>query len=190
MNRETRRELVVFVLLLAFGVLGRWAQPAWNFTPLAAIAALGGYYFRSWLPAVLLPWTMLIVSDTMLAPHDNLVAAASVFVITLLPVAMGRAARGAQSWGRVALWAMCGFVPATAFFLVTNFAVWASKSLYAPTLDGLGQCYAYALPFYRTMLAGDVCYVALAAACLGAAHMLDARTLGAEQVANKPSQSR
>ena len=57
MNRETLRDLTIFALLLAFGVLGRWAQPAWNFTPLAAVTALGAFYFRSWLPAVLLPVT-------------------------------------------------------------------------------------------------------------------------------------
>jgi hypothetical protein len=173
MNRDARRELLVFGLLLAFGILGRWAQPAWNFTPLAAVAALGGYYFRNWLPAVLLPVAMLVASDTLLAPHDNWVAAASVYAMTLLPVAMGRATRRSEGWGRAAVWGLCGFVPATAFFLVTNFAVWASKSLYEPTLAGLGECFARALPFYRTMLAGDVCYVSLAVACLAAAQLLE-----------------
>jgi hypothetical protein len=176
MNRETRRELLVFILLLAFGVLGRWAQPAWNFTPLAAVAALGGYYFRNWLPAILLPWAMLVISDALLAPHDNLVAAISVYAMTLLPVALGRAARGREGWQRAALWGMCGFVPATAFFLVTNFAVWATKSLYPATLAGLADCFAKALPFYRTMLAGDVCYVSLAVACLAAAQILERRS--------------
>jgi hypothetical protein len=61
------------------------------------------------------------------------------------------------------------------FFLITNFAVWASKSLYAPTLGGLLDCYVRGLPFYRTMLAGDLCYVALMTACLAAAHMLEPR---------------
>jgi hypothetical protein len=179
MNRETRRELFVFALLAAFGILGRWAQPAWNFTPLAAVAALGGFYFRGWLPALLLPACVLIVSDTLLAPHDNVVAALSVHAMALLPVAMGRAARGRQDWGRAMLWGMCGVIPATAFYLVTNFAVWASKSLYEPTLSGLAECYAMGLPFYRTMLAGDLCYVSLAAACVAAAQLLERRMASA-----------
>lgn len=177
MNRQTLRELLVFSLLLAFGVFGRWAQPTWNFTPLAAVAALGGYYFRHWLPAILLPWTMLAVSDTLLAPHDNLVAALSVYVMALVPAALGRAARGADGWRRVAFVGMCGVAPATAFFVVTNFAVWASKSLYEPTLAGLGECYARAVPFYRTMLAGDVCYVSLAVACVAAAYLWERRAV-------------
>ena len=56
----------------------------------------------------------------------------------------------------MACWGLCGIVPATLFYVVTNFAVWATKSLYAPTFEGLMDCYVQALPFYRTMLAGDV----------------------------------
>ena len=163
----------MFALLVALGVLGRWAEPAWNFTPLAAMAGVGGWYFRSWLPAVLLPWAMLATSDLLLSPHDSPWVQVSVYAMSVLPVVLGRAARNNDGWRRAACWAMCGFVPATLFFVVTNFAVWATKSLYAPTLDGLRLCYVQALPFYRTMLAGDVCYVTLAVACLAAAHMLD-----------------
>jgi hypothetical protein len=182
MNRQSRRELVVFMLLVLFGVLGRWAQPAWNFTPLAAIAAIGGFYFRGWLPAIMVPWTMLAVSDVVLPAHDNLTVRVSVFAMSLLPVVLGRAARNAGGWRRALAWGLCGFVPATAFFLVTNFAVWASKSLYEPTLAGLAECYVRALPFYRTMLAGDICYVALAMACLATAYLLDRRPESLETV--------
>src|SRR5690349_1196893 len=59
MNRTSRQELFVFAALLTFGVLGRWAEPSWNFTPLAAVTALGAFYFRGWLPAVLLPSAVL-----------------------------------------------------------------------------------------------------------------------------------
>jgi hypothetical protein len=181
MNRETRRELLIFTLLLAFGVLGRWAQPAWNFTPLTAVAALGGYCFRGWLPAVLLPWSMLTISDTLLAPHDNLWVPLSVYAMCVLPVALGRAAHGLEGGRRALAWGLCGFVPATCFFIVTNFAVWASKSLYPATASGLAECYARALPFYRIMLAGDVCYVTLAVASLAAAHLLDRRATALER---------
>lgn len=177
MNRDTLRDLTVFALLLAFGVLGRWAQPAWNFTPLAAVTALGAFYFRGWLPAVLLPATMLIVSDFLLPSHDSWQVQVAVHLSAIIPLALGRAARRTDGWRRVACWAMCGFVPATAFFLVTNLAVWTSKSLYAPTVAGLVDCYVKALPFYRTMLAGDVCYMSLLTACLAAAYLLQPRLL-------------
>ncbi|WP_428307339.1 DUF6580 family putative transport protein [Lacipirellula sp.] len=183
MNRETRRDLLIFALLLAFGVVGRWAEPAWNFTPLAAVTALGAFYFRSWLPAILLPSTLLVVSDLMLPSHDAWQVQLSVHLMAIVPLMLGRAARNQEGWRRAAFWGMCGFVPATMFYLVTNFAVWASKSLYAPTVAGLMESYAKALPFYRTMLAGDVCYIALMTGCLAAAHLLQPQ--GLEQLVKR-----
>jgi len=176
MNQESRREAFVFFLLLAFGIIGRWAQPAWNFTPLAAVTAMGAYYFRGWLPAILLPATMLAISDLLLLPHDNWVVPVSVHLMAVVPLALGRAARRSDGFRCAMFWGLCGVVPATAFFFVTNFAVWASKSMYAGTAAGLLDCYVRALPFYRTMLAGDLCYVGLMAACLAAAHLIDQRT--------------
>lgn len=177
MNRESLRELLVFSLLLAFAVVGRWVDHAWNFTPLTAVTALGAFYFRGWWPAVLLPSAVLATSNLLLPAHDSLPVLLAVHVMALAPLALGRRARAAQGWQRAAWWGMCGFVPATAFFLVTNFAVWASKSLYAPTLAGLVDCYIAGLPFYRTMLAGDLCFLSLMTGCLAAAHLMQSRPL-------------
>jgi hypothetical protein len=179
MTRAARQELVVFIVLLAFGVVGRWAEPSWNFTPLAAVTALGAVYFRGLLPAILLPSAVLAISDLALPAHDSWLVQISVHVMSLIPLGLGRAARRTSGWQQIACWGMCGFVPATAFFLVTNLAVWASRSLYAPTLAGLLDCYAHALPFYRTMLAGDVCYVSLMTACLVAARLLEGQPTAA-----------
>jgi hypothetical protein len=179
MSRDSLRELLVFTLLVILGALGRQPElhPAWNFTPLAAATALGAYYFRSVLPAIVLPLAILSVANLRLSAHDSQWVAVSVYLMSLLPVALGRAARNRSGWSRLACWGFCGFVPATLFFVVTNFAVWATKSLYAPTFEGLKECYVRALPFYRTMLAGDVCYVALMVACLAIAQALEPRTL-------------
>jgi Family of unknown function (DUF6580) len=184
MNRESLRDLLVFSLLLAFGVIGRWADHAWNFTPLAAVTAFGAFYFRSWLPAILLPSAVLAVSDLFLPSHDNWLVPVSVHVMAIVPLLLGRAARNSEGWRRIAFWGMCGFVPATTFFLVTNFAVWASKSMYPATLAGLAECYVRGLPFYRTMLAGDVCFLSLMTACLAAAQLMQP-TLAAESAESK-----
>ena len=122
MNRQTLRELAVFGLLLAIGVLGRWVQPDWNFTPLAAVTVIGGYYFRNLLPAVLLPVSILAVSDLALPAHDSWGVQLSVHLMMLVPLALGRFTRGAEGWQAAGRWALCGLVPATAFYVVTNFA--------------------------------------------------------------------
>ena len=64
---------------------------------------------------------------------------------------------------------MCGFVPATTFFLVTNFAYWVFMGIYPKTWAGLMECYAQGLPFYRAMIAGDLFYLSIVLACWAAA---------------------
>lgn len=166
MKRDNLRELTVFGLLLAIGVLGRWAQPEWNFTPIAAVTALGGFYFRNLLPAVLLPVSILAISDVLLAPHDSWPVLISVHVMMIVPLLIGRSARNTSGWQSAFRWGLCGLVPATAFFVVTNFAVWAFTGLYEKTFVGLTACYVAGVPFYRMMLVGDVFYLTVLLGCL------------------------
>lgn len=177
MKRAALRDLLVFALLVTLGVVGRWVQPTWNFTPLAAIAAAAGFYFRGWLPALLVPAATLAISDLCLRSHDSLAVQASVHVMMLLPLALGRLAARRDGWRRAACWIAAGIMPATAFFVVTNFVVWALAGYYPMTWAGLTQCYAAAVPFYRTMLIGDVCYVTALATTLFAAQQIEARSL-------------
>src|SRR5450432_3600743 len=48
------------------------------------------------------------------------------------------------------------------FFVVSNFAVWASyRTLYAATLQGLINCYVAAVPFFRHSLSADMVFTAI-----------------------------
>jgi len=48
------------------------------------------------------------------------------------------------------------------FFVVSNFAVWASyRTLYAATWKGLIACYVAAIPFFRDSLAPDLVFTAI-----------------------------
>jgi hypothetical protein len=51
---------------------------------------------------------------------------------------------------------------ATSFFLVSNFAVWASGTMYPLTTAGLTACYAAALVFYRNDLLATTAITATA----------------------------
>jgi hypothetical protein len=50
----------------------------------------------------------------------------------------------------------------TSFFLVSNYAVWASGWMYPRTLGGLGMCMAAGLPFYRNDLVSTAIVAGLA----------------------------
>ena len=68
-------------------------------------------------------------------------------------------------------WVLFSLVPATLFFIVTNFAVWAFESSYEKSFAGLAKCYWAAVPFYRWMLAGDLFYLSVLLACFALAGM-------------------
>lgn len=54
-----------------------------------------------------------------------------------------------------------GVGSAVSFFVVSNFAVWLTWSMYPKTPAGLFTCYAAAVPFFRNSLAGDVFFAAV-----------------------------
>jgi hypothetical protein len=50
----------------------------------------------------------------------------------------------------------------TSFFLISNYAVWASSAMFPRTAGGLATCYAAGLPFYRNDLVSTAIVVAVA----------------------------
>jgi hypothetical protein len=169
-RKQNTQDFLVFGLLVAIGVAGRWGQPEWCFTPTAAAAIFAGYYFARWPIAALVPVAILAVSDLMLPSYDNIPVMIATYGVMIAPVWLGRMmAKAPGGWSSVWRWALCGIVPATLFFVVSNFAVWAFQSDYEKSLAGLAECYWAAVPFYRWMLAGDVFYLAVLLACLGLA---------------------
>jgi hypothetical protein len=169
-REQNIQDLLVFGLLIAIGVAGRWGQPAWCFTPTAAATIFAGYYFSRWAVAALVPVAILAVSDLILPAHDNIPVMLATYGVMVAPVWLGRMmSHSLRGWSSAWRWALCGFVPATLFFVVSNFAVWAFQSDYEKSLAGLAECYWAAVPFYRWMLAGDFFYLAVLLTCLGLA---------------------
>jgi hypothetical protein len=165
-HQRTVSDLFVFALLVAIGIAGRWGQPEWCFTPTAAAAIFAGYYFARIGVAVAVPFAILLISDLLLPAYNSFAVMVATYAVMLVPVWFGRLFRTPTGAPQTALrYAVCGIVPATLFFLVSNFAVWAFQSDYAKNWAGLVQCYWVAAPFYRWMLAGDVFYLVLLFSC-------------------------
>jgi hypothetical protein len=175
-RRQTIRDILVFLLLVLIGVAGRWAQPEWCFTPTAAAAIFAGSYFAQLGVAALVPIAILGISDLALASHDSFGVMLATYAVMTLPVLLGRWLRASEgSAGTAARLAICGLLPATLFWLTTNFAVWAFQSDYEKTWAGLTHCYWMAVPFFRWMVAGDVFYLAVLFCCAAVAGLPMAR---------------
>lgn len=168
-NRSRAASAVVFGLLVVVAVVGRWGQPDWCVTPLAAVTLFAARWFDRAAIAVLVPIVALGVSDLALASYDRPAVFLAVYAAMAGAVVWGRLLRrpAATPIAGAARFVCCAAAPAIGFFVLTNFAVWASQEMYAKTPAGLAECYTNALPFLRRMLAGDLVYTT---ALFGLAH--------------------
>ena len=114
----------------------------WCFTPTAAAAVFAGFYFSRLAVAALVPIAILAISDLLLPAYNSFPVMLATYAVMTVPVWFGRMLRGEhRGWGLAGRWMVCGLVPATLFFVVSNFAVWAFQSDYEKSLAGLAQCY-------------------------------------------------
>lgn len=168
-------QAAVFALLVTIGVVGRWGQPEWAFTPIAAIGLLAGYALPRHL-AVAVPLVAMLITDLVLPSYGSAAIALTVYgAMAVTPLLGSLLRRPVGSLGAgVARWIGLAASPALVFFATTNFAVWAATSHYPKTAAGLAECYLAAIPFFKRMLAGDLTYAAIlfTAAALAGAYSL------------------
>jgi hypothetical protein len=149
------RTLVITGVVLAAAAF-RLAPHPMNFTPIGALALFGGAYFSSKREAVAVPLLSLMVGDVITGFH---LLIPFVYASFLVNVAIGFSLRRKTSAPRIAAATLAGAIQ---FFIVTNFALWASSiGSYPKTLGGLGVCYIAGIPLFWNTLAGDAFYAAL-----------------------------
>ena len=146
--------LLAVASLIALIAASRLLPHPPNFTPMLAAALLCG----GLLPpgrALLVPLGAMFVSDLVLGLHTGM---ASVYLAMALCVLLGRILPPQRGLSP----ALGGALAASAlFFVVTNFAVWLSGSLYPPTAAGLLACYVAALPFFHHTLLSTLLFAAI-----------------------------
>ncbi|MFZ0302428.1 MAG: DUF6580 family putative transport protein [Terracidiphilus sp.] len=157
--------IAYFLVLLA--VLSRYLVaghlPLLNFT-----AVTGGLiYFgakRSWREMIG-PLAILMVSDYCLTTYTYHYAFhwqgyIPTWIWYVAAMALGQILlRAKTSVVRVAAGAILG---PTAFFVISNYAVWLGSVFYPHTMSGLMTCYAAAIPFYGNDLAATSIVLAAA----------------------------
>ena len=152
-SAQSHRAWFLYGLLLV-GIVARLVPHPWNATPTMAIALFAGTYLsRRW--AILLPLTIVAVSDYFIGWHSTVPFTWSAFAFTGV---LAWWVRNHPSADRIVGGALAGSV---IFFLLTNFGVWLVGDLYPRTLAGLWQCYVAAIPFFRSTVVGDLVYSAV-----------------------------
>lgn len=134
--------------LIAVGILSRLTPHDPNFTAVTAATLFAGIYLPKKYTFVI-PLAIMLLSDVFLGFHATLGwVYASYILIAILATRMKHIIA-------------TPLVASVLFFVVTNFGVWASGSMYAKTVPGLIECYTMGLPFFRGTIAGDMVYTAL-----------------------------
>jgi uncharacterized protein DUF6580 len=154
-NRIHPRAALITGIVLAAAALRMVPHPM-NFAPIGALALFGGAYFSSKRAAIAVPLLSLVAGDILTGFHRLI---PYVYASFLVSVAIGFWLRRQKSAWRIGGATVVGAIQ---FFLITNFALWASSiGNYAKNLDGLAECYIAGLPLFWNTLAGDAFYVAL-----------------------------
>jgi hypothetical protein len=149
-------------LFVIFAVVARmpFMPHPWNFTPVAAALlyfGARGSKRQLWVPFVLLAASDLLLNKFVYAypfTSDQLV----VWVWYAAILWLGTRLHENTNWGWIGGAALASSV---SFFLVSNFAVWASGTMYPKTVSGLMTCYVAGLPFFRSTFAGDMLFTAV-----------------------------
>jgi hypothetical protein len=148
------------VLLILFAALSRLMPHPANFAPITAIALFSAVYLNNKKLAIAIPIAAMLISNFFIGFYAGMEWVYGAFVVIAV-VGFWLKGRMENTNGgkKVAYLFGTTIVSSIIFFIISNFGVWMTGTLYDLTMNGLIQCYAMAIPFYRNSLAGDLFYV-------------------------------
>lgn len=159
---ELARISLFFILVLSGVGLRLLFRDLPNFAPVAALSLFAGYFFRHIGMAILVPISVMAITNACLGGYPSWAVLLSVYGCLTVPALLGQRFLATGDHRRVAsITAVMGWSLASSllFFFVTNYASWVQW--YPPTWSGFVDCYVAAIPFFRYTLAGDVFFSAL-----------------------------
>lgn len=159
-NHTTTRKYIVIACLIIVAVVWRVINHSLVIAPnlelITAASALAAITFGL-DAAIIVPISSIIISDL-------IIGNSSIFVFTWTSFAIiglsSTVLRKFNDRPKTQILYSIGFaiIASLLFFAITNFGVWV-QGWYPSTISGLVECFVMAIPFYRTMLIGNVIFV-------------------------------
>ena len=150
-------KIIGAIFLVGLGVLFR---TLWHVAPnveyvTAASLLAGAYLGRKY--AVLVPFLIMVLSDTLIGNTNIFIFTWSGYLLIGLISQIGLIGKTGKIWRATGL----GIAASLFFYLYTNFGVWLLDSweMYPRTLAGLIDCYIMGLPFLKLNLLGNLFFV-------------------------------
>jgi hypothetical protein len=143
------------VLMIAFAVIMRLVPHPPNMAPITAMALFSGAYLPNKY-AFTLPIIAMLISDYFIGFYGStmIFVYGSFLLVGLLGTWLKNHKQAHYILG-------ASLISSILFFLITNFGVWLTTSLYARNLPGLLNCYTMAIPFFRNTIIGDLVFTTI-----------------------------
>lgn len=170
------RQKLTVIALVAAAVAWRLINYRYQLAPNLEIVTASSLVAAVWYGrryGLLVPLAIMAASDALIGNTAIMAFTWSAFAVIGLAGTWLSRLRG-NTAKLVAASAGAAIASSLFFFVFTNFGVWLLQdgSMYPKTWAGLAACYVAGIPFYRTMLAGNIMLVPtffIAASVLGIA---------------------
>lgn len=168
-SKSLQVNLLTVSALIAMAILSRLIPHPANFAPLMAIGIFGGALFKNFKWALLIPILSIWLSDIFINNviygeyYDEFVWFYEGFywqyiIYILLPIFTKMIIGTNISVSRVF---GISFLSAIVFFVISNFGVWVSGTMYPFTMEGLISCYTLAIPFFKGTILSNIFYTSV-----------------------------
>lgn len=151
MKKISLEQVVVFTALVLGAVLMRLVPHPPNLAPIGALALFSG----ATMPNIIgftLPLIAMVLSDLFLGFHTTVPFVYGSFILI---TGIGYLLHKKITPLKVGLGSLVGSI---LFFIITNFGVWVTSSMYTKNMNGILKAYLMGLPFFRNTLIGDLFY--------------------------------
>ena len=163
--KEIQLNYLGIIIIIFIAAFSRLIPHIPNFTPIGAIALFGAAYFKNRFNAFLIPISSLFISDLIInnlflsnyfekftLVYSGFLWQYSSFILIIL---IGIFSLRKFNFKKLLISTIASSL---VFFIITNFGVWVSGSMYSKDLFGLMSCYTLAIPFYKGTLLGFLFY--------------------------------
>src|SRR5689334_6364208 len=152
MNTSTQnsKQTFLIIVLMMLAAFTRLVPHAPNFTAIMAVALFGGVKFKRTSYAVLIPLSVMLLTDMFIGFYSLMPVVYGCIALTSLIGIYIR--KSANPFVIIVV----SILSSILFFMVTNAAVWYHDPLHTQDMKGLLACYNEGIPFFKNQLFGDL----------------------------------
>jgi hypothetical protein len=164
-NQKIALRFSVISLIIVLAAFSRLIPHPPNFAPIGAMALFGAAYFSQRYLAFAIPIISMWLSDLVLNNvvygqyFDHFVWFYQGFYWTYGAfIIIGVVGFFMLKKVQLKSVVLASLLAAVLFFVISNFGVWATGSMYPKNFSGLLACYTAAIPFFKNTLIGNLVY--------------------------------